>query len=192
MIFPMPHYPCFVEIPNDWLAEAGLIDFTPTPEAYVTTPGARLIPLTQIEPVPRYASRPNDHHGFDRSRLIHLLKRFVAGEVVDPVPAAELPIHEFCLITLSFSRARRLPSFLRVNRCGLFSPAGRSLGAAFRARLKLIPRNVVHAHRLLLLPRRHSSAISLISLRSFIRAFSGPIFLRPPARIEFLQQRVSG
>jgi hypothetical protein len=120
MMFPMPHYPCFFEIPDDWLAEAGLIGFTPQTQAYVTTPGAKLIPLTQIEPVPRYQSTPRDFHGFERPQLMHLLKRFVAGEVVDPAPMAELPIHE---IAASPFRFRVCDGFHR-DRSGLFLPAG--------------------------------------------------------------------
>lgn len=102
MIFPMPHYPCHFEIPDDWLAEAGVIGFTPTTAAFASTPNAMVVPLTQIEPPVRFHSTPKDHAGFDRSRLVHHLRRFVAGEIVDPVPMLELPVYEYCAAPFRF------------------------------------------------------------------------------------------
>ena len=49
MRFPMPHYPCEFEIPDDWLSEAGVIGFTPMTASYRSTAGI-LVPLTAIEP----------------------------------------------------------------------------------------------------------------------------------------------
>ncbi len=95
MRFPMPHYPAEFEIPDDWLSEAGIIGFKPTATAYRSTAAAVLIPLTAIEPVARFVAYPKDWRGFDRARLIRLLKGFVAGDEIEPVPAVELPTHEF-------------------------------------------------------------------------------------------------
>jgi hypothetical protein len=95
MIFQMPHYPCTFEIPDEWLSGTGMSGFEPTTAGYRSTATAVLIPLTAIEPVPRFSTHPKDWHGFERTRLIHLLKRFVAGEEVDPVPLFLLPVFEF-------------------------------------------------------------------------------------------------
>lgn len=94
MRFPMPHYPCEFEIPDDWLSEAGVIGFAPTASAYNYKSPTKLIPLAEIEPPPRLLSSPNDWCGFNRGRLIGHLRRFVASDKTDPVPVVELPEHE--------------------------------------------------------------------------------------------------
>jgi hypothetical protein len=91
----MPHYPCSFEISDDWLAEAEIAGFVPATPSYISTPQATLVPLTEIEPVARLLSCRKDLDGFDRDRLIKLLKRFVADEVVDPVPMDRLHVLEF-------------------------------------------------------------------------------------------------
>jgi hypothetical protein len=96
MRFPMPHYPGEFEIPDDWLSEAGMTDFKLAGVAYRSSnPAARLIPMTAIEPAPRLTSTPKDFRGFDRVRLVHLLKGFVAGNDIEPVPLFKLPVFAF-------------------------------------------------------------------------------------------------
>jgi hypothetical protein len=97
MIFRMPHFPCQFEIPDEWIAESGLIGFTPARTAYLSDPGAPLIALTQIEPLPRFFSTPKDHDGFDRQRLTGVLKGIVAGHIIPPVPMSmfEAPEDDF-------------------------------------------------------------------------------------------------
>ena len=93
MRFPMPHYPCEFEIPDDWLREAGVIGFVPMTTSYHSTAGTMLIPLTEIEPVPRLVKK--DFRGFDPDRLIQLLRGFVSSDKIEPVPLSELPLLEF-------------------------------------------------------------------------------------------------
>ena len=95
MRFSMPHFPCEFEIPDDWLSEAGMIEFKPRAASYLPDGKAVLIPLMAIEPVPRFTTHPKDGHGFDRERLVRLLKGFVAGDSIEPVPLFEMPLFEF-------------------------------------------------------------------------------------------------
>jgi hypothetical protein len=94
MRFPMPHFPTEFEIPDEWLLEAWIIGFTPRASAYRSTARAVLVPLTQIEPAPRLVTHPKDWHGFERVRLICLLKGFVAGDEIEPVSLCRLPALE--------------------------------------------------------------------------------------------------
>jgi len=91
----MPHNPCDFEIPDEWLAEAGMIGFATTEAAFSSNASAVLVPLTQIEPVPRFMSHPKDWRGFDRGRLVRLLRGFVSGDEIEPAPLFEMPIFEF-------------------------------------------------------------------------------------------------
>lgn len=95
MRFSMPHFPCEFEIPDAWLSEAGMISFKPMASSYLPDAEAALIPLTAIEPVPRFTTHSKDWRGFDRERLIRLLKGFVAGDAIEPVPLFEMPQFEF-------------------------------------------------------------------------------------------------
>ena len=85
--------PMRVSIPDDWLREAGVIGFVPMTTSYHSTAGTMLIPLTEIEPVPRLVKK--DFRGFDRDRLIQLLRGFVSSDKIEPVPLSELPLWEF-------------------------------------------------------------------------------------------------
>jgi len=96
MRFPMPNFPCEFEIPDDWITEAGFMGFRPTTEAYRSTPNAVLIPLMHIEPLVRFAAHPMDFRGFERARLVRILRGIVIGDVIEPAPAIELPVREFC------------------------------------------------------------------------------------------------
>jgi hypothetical protein len=95
MRFPMPNFPCDFEIPDDWLAEAGMVGFTAAATAYRSAPAAVLVPLTMIEPPYRRVSYPKDWRGFDRVRLIRVLKWIVADAEIEPVPLFELPATDF-------------------------------------------------------------------------------------------------
>jgi hypothetical protein len=94
--FFMPHLPGEFEIPDDWLSEAGVVGFKPNDPAYRSTAAAMLVPLTEIEPVARFVTHPKDFRGFDRARLVRLLKGFVAGDEIEPAPAIRLPDRDFC------------------------------------------------------------------------------------------------
>ena len=45
MHFPMPNYPCEVEIPDAWLADAGMGSFTPCTTGFRSTSSAALVPI---------------------------------------------------------------------------------------------------------------------------------------------------
>jgi hypothetical protein len=96
MRFSMPHLPGTFELPDDWLAEAGFTGFVPTGSAYRSSKVMLLAPLTVVEPIVRFVSVPKDFGGFDRVRLVRVLKGFVAGDDIEPVRAMELPTFEFC------------------------------------------------------------------------------------------------
>jgi hypothetical protein len=93
MRFPMPNFPCDFELPQDWLAEAGMGGFTAPAAAYRSTPAAVPIPLATIEPPYRRVTK--DWHGFDRARMISVLKGIVAGVEIEPVPLFTLPVTDF-------------------------------------------------------------------------------------------------
>jgi hypothetical protein len=96
MRFPMPHFPIEFEIPDDWIEEAGMTGFRPSTSAYRPRPTKEsfLIPLTQIEPVPRLRSPPKDWRGCDRARLVYVLKEIVAGDEIEPICLEKLPCLE--------------------------------------------------------------------------------------------------
>ena|SRR5271165_4363596 len=96
MRFSMPYLPCEFEIPDDWLSEAGFTGFRPNGSAYRSSVPALCVPLTQIEPIVRNVTQPKDFAGFERGRLVHLLKRIVAGDEIDPVDGMKLPVSEIC------------------------------------------------------------------------------------------------
>jgi hypothetical protein len=95
MRFPMPHYPCDFEIPDDWLLEAGMVGFAPTETAFHSDASALFVPLTTIEPVPRFIFASQRLAGFDRARMIRLFKGFVSRDEIEPVPLVELLVSEF-------------------------------------------------------------------------------------------------
>jgi hypothetical protein len=97
MRFPMPLFPCEFELPNDWLVEAGWLNdagqmiFQPAAAAYPSTPDARLIPLKLVEPLGRDRGYGKDFRGFDRARMMKILKGFVAGDIIEAPEAIQLP-----------------------------------------------------------------------------------------------------
>ncbi len=98
----MPRHPCDFELPDTWLAEAGIDGFTAIAAAYRSTAGAVLVPLHDIEPPTRFVAYPKDGHGFDRGRLVSVLAGIVAGAEIEPVslmalePAGEFQPFPYC------------------------------------------------------------------------------------------------
>jgi hypothetical protein len=95
MRYPMPNFPCYFELPDAWIAEAGLDRFTPATGYYRSTADAVPVPLATIEPVYRLVTHPKDWCGFDRVRLISVLKGIVSSAEIEPVPLLALPVTEF-------------------------------------------------------------------------------------------------
>src|SRR5580700_4760124 len=91
MRYSMPNFPCEFEIPDEWIAESGIDSFTPNATAYRSIADAKLVSLSEIVPVPRVQACPKDWHGFERARLLDVLKGIVAGDVIEPVPLIQLP-----------------------------------------------------------------------------------------------------
>jgi hypothetical protein len=88
--FSMPNFPCELELPDEWLTEAGLNGFMPTTLAYHSTSDAVLVPLREIEPPFRTPECSKDWRGFDRRRLLAALKGIVAKTEIEPVPLVKL------------------------------------------------------------------------------------------------------
>lgn len=93
--FQMPNFPCEFELPDAWLTEAGMDAFQPSASAYASTPSAVLVALREIEPPYRAPGHPKDWRGFDRVRLISVLKGIAAGAEIEPVPLRRLPEEAF-------------------------------------------------------------------------------------------------
>lgn len=85
MRFPMPNHPCDFEVPDAWLAEAGMSGFAPSSYAFRSAPNAILVPLASILPPHRSAGVAKDWRGMDRGRFVSVLKGFVAGAEIEPV-----------------------------------------------------------------------------------------------------------
>jgi len=102
MRYAMPNFPSDFEIPDDWLADAGAAGFVPTTPAYRSSSDAILVPLVDIEPPHRVLTIAKDWRGFDRPRLISVLKGIVTGADIEPVPLLELPVFEFAPNTYRF------------------------------------------------------------------------------------------
>jgi len=93
MRFPMPNYPCEFEIPDAWLVEAGMDGFIPTTPSYRSRAAAVGVPLREVEPPYRVPEK--DWRGFDRWRLISILKGISTGAEIEPVPVVTLPCTDF-------------------------------------------------------------------------------------------------
>lgn len=91
MRFPMPHFPCEFEIPDDWLSEASALSFAASRPAYRARASAEVIALTQVEPPPRLVGYPLSWRGFDRARFISVLAGMVSDTEIEPVPVVEMP-----------------------------------------------------------------------------------------------------
>jgi hypothetical protein len=66
------------------------VGFPATANAYRSTPETVLVALTDIIPPMRKPAYPKDWRGFERTRLIDLLRGIVADEQIDPVSLIEL------------------------------------------------------------------------------------------------------
>jgi hypothetical protein len=97
MRYPMPNFPCEFEIPDDCLDEAGIAGFACRGSAYRAKPGVALVPSREIEPPYRKPAIAKDWRGFDRARMISILKGFVPGTEIEPVSLRELPVPTFVL-----------------------------------------------------------------------------------------------
>lgn len=91
MRYQTPNFPCDFEIPDDWLAACGITSFTHKGHAYCSRAEAVLVGLGEVTPPPRLRSSAKDWRGFERTRLLNVLKAIVAGEIIDPVPLIRLP-----------------------------------------------------------------------------------------------------
>jgi hypothetical protein len=90
-----PLLPGEFDIPDSWWGEADMRGFVPSGRAYYSIAGAILVPLREIEPPFRLPETMLDWNGFDRLRLMSILKGFVAGTVIVPVPLIRLPHADF-------------------------------------------------------------------------------------------------
>jgi hypothetical protein len=92
MRFLFPRFPAEFQIPDEWWTEAGMTGFTPSTSAYRSTPEATsVVPLFDIEPPFRLPAVPKDFHGFDRERMIRLLRGIAADVTLPPVGLLILP-----------------------------------------------------------------------------------------------------
>jgi hypothetical protein len=89
--YPMPNYPCDFELPDEWLIEAGMANFIRARTAFRSTTNAVLVPLCEIEPPYRAHSHPMDWRGFDRTRLISILRGIATEAEIEAVPLVQLP-----------------------------------------------------------------------------------------------------
>jgi hypothetical protein len=97
MPFPMPYHPCEFDIPDGWLEAAGMIAFKPA-EGVRSYRFARgdLIPASEIEPPLRSIAHAKDGGGFDRRRLVAVLRGIATDAEIEPVPLRRLdPPGEF-------------------------------------------------------------------------------------------------
>jgi hypothetical protein len=93
MYFPMPHLPCEFEIPDEWLAEAGVAGFVPDRVAYRSGSAQHAL-LTAVEPPPRLVGYPLSWRGLDQVRFIRILKWMVTNTEIEPVPVVAMPYVE--------------------------------------------------------------------------------------------------
>jgi hypothetical protein len=96
MRYSFPLLPGEFEIPDQWWAEAGMTGFVPVGRrAYCSAETAVLVPLRDVEPPFRLQECKLDGNGFDRLRLISILRGFVAATEIVPVPLIRLPSADF-------------------------------------------------------------------------------------------------
>jgi hypothetical protein len=102
MRFQMPLFPCEFELPDDWIAEAGWLDgvgrriFQPSGSAFHSTSDAVLADLALVEPLGRGRGYEKDFQGFDRVRVVRILKGFFEGDVIEAPEAITLPEMDVC------------------------------------------------------------------------------------------------
>jgi hypothetical protein len=94
--FPMPNFPCDFELPDEWWAEAGMVGFHPTTQAYRSRQAACVVPLTQVEPPYRRPDVSKDWRGFDKARMIAVLHGILVGDEMPAIPLQAISDgHEF-------------------------------------------------------------------------------------------------
>ena len=90
--FHMPNYPCDFEIPDNWLTEAGMNDFTPVSRTYLSTAEVVPVRLVEIEPPYRVPACVKDSRGFERERLVFVLRGIATVAQIPPVSLQELSL----------------------------------------------------------------------------------------------------
>src|SRR5690349_15727760 len=81
------------EVPDEWWRDAGMTNFVPRRRCYAHTPTdekwaevqAMIVPLTAIRPVIRTTTL--DFGGFERDRLVDVLKAFTSDIPIPPIRA---------------------------------------------------------------------------------------------------------
>jgi ParB-like chromosome segregation protein Spo0J len=76
-----------MEIPKEWLTEAGVAEFRPAPSqrAFRCDGEHRLIALSDIDAPPRRSDRPLDANGFERSRMVRILQGMRKNDPLPPI-----------------------------------------------------------------------------------------------------------
>jgi hypothetical protein len=89
-LFPLPRGGEF-SIPVEWWTEAGMDGFKLLSQAYLITlyPTVMLIPIEQVAPQIMDQRQHLGHGGFDRKRMVDILRGIASGEVIPPVPIVE-------------------------------------------------------------------------------------------------------
>jgi hypothetical protein len=78
-------------IPHEWWTEAEMDDFRPQSQAYLITiyPSVLLVPINQVAPQLMDQRQHLGHGGFDRNRMVDILRGIATGSVIPPVPVVE-------------------------------------------------------------------------------------------------------
>jgi hypothetical protein len=88
MRFAFPRFPAEFEIPDAWWIEAGMPGFNRQGWAYRSST-IEVVALDDIEPP--FRTKRLDQNGFDRARMVSILKGFVADAEIPPVDLLTLP-----------------------------------------------------------------------------------------------------
>jgi hypothetical protein len=102
MRFAYPRFPAEFEIPDEWWVAAGMDGFNRLSECFRSTDGAVLVSLTDVEPPSRLQECRLDFRGFDKERLVSILRGIATGAEIAPVPLRELPRDEFFRIPYDY------------------------------------------------------------------------------------------
>jgi hypothetical protein len=89
MHFSFRRFPAEFEFPDEWWSAAGMSGFTPQEVAYRSTAG--VFPLDEIEPPFRLPSIPRDWRGFERCRMVSILRGFVDDAEIPPIVVFPIP-----------------------------------------------------------------------------------------------------
>ena len=80
MRFDFPLLPAEFEIFDEWWVAAGMVGFEPLEPTYCSSGAEAFIPLREIQPPFRSPEQPRDWHGFERVRLITVLRGIAARQ----------------------------------------------------------------------------------------------------------------